>query len=215
MYSQPRDATYRSVKLICVGVSPLTPTPTATATPTQGLWVANFGGNVTEYGLPLGGIAATAPTIDIFGANTMLFDSTGIAVGSDGDIYVTDETNGMGGTGDIIVFGKSSNGNASPGHEITGIDTELDHPDGIAVDALNQNVYVANASGGSCTSPWGSLFTRPPAAAIFRTAALSNAPVPATTIPCSMCRPALRWTPRIISMSRTRGAPLPSMRRAP
>jgi hypothetical protein len=117
------------------------------------LWVANFGGNVTEYGPPLGGIAAIAPNIDIFGANTMLFDSTGIAVGSDGDIYVSDETNGMGDTGDIIVFGKSSNGNASPGHEITGIDTELDHPDGIALDGLSENIYVANASGGSCTSP--------------------------------------------------------------
>jgi sugar lactone lactonase YvrE len=82
-----------------------------------------------------------APTATISGSKTKLTSPYGIALDSSGKIYVADNA------GSVFVYPKlgSSTGtlNEAPTDTITGVDTGLINPYGIALDA-SDNIYVAD-----------------------------------------------------------------------
>jgi hypothetical protein len=51
------------------------------------------------------------------------------------------------GTNSVTVYPERSNGNVAPVATISGSNTSMNHPEGVAVDA-GHNIYVANAQGG-------------------------------------------------------------------
>ena len=71
----------------------------------------------------------------------------GIALGSAGNIYVTNYSNGP---GTITVYAAGASGNVMPTATIAGSNTGLDGPRGIALDDAG-NIYVANYFGDSIT----------------------------------------------------------------
>jgi sugar lactone lactonase YvrE len=84
-----------------------------------------------------------APIANISGSNTGLAVPDGIAVDSSGSIYVANKpSSGTAGSG-IVVFASGSHGNATPIARITGSNTDLADPVGIALDQ-SANIYVAN-----------------------------------------------------------------------
>ncbi len=87
-----------------------------------------------------------APIRTIAGANTALFDPTGVAVDSQGDAYVSN----IGSYNDSIppsvtVYPANANGNVAPIRTIAGSNTGLGLPWGLTLDAA-QNIYVSNAT---------------------------------------------------------------------
>jgi sugar lactone lactonase YvrE len=109
-------------------------------------------GSITVYG-PLGastGILDEAPISVVAGSNTLLDNPTGIALNSQGDIYVANELRvpvkysesfdrGM-----LTVYRAGSSGNIAPIATIRGAATGLALPVGIALDRSSGNIYVAN-----------------------------------------------------------------------
>lgn len=103
-------------------------------------------GVITVYSA--GSNGNVAPTATIFGAATGLFNPLGIALDSEGNIYVS---NGEGqfsfGTvtvtleASITVYSAGSTGNVAPIRTITGNDTGLYYPQGIALDSSG-NLYT-------------------------------------------------------------------------
>ncbi len=91
-------------------------------------------GNVT----PIAGIAGTA-TSDKTGFNY----PSGLALDSNYNLYVTNDGSVAGGEDSVTIYASGSNGNVAPTATITGPDTQLDLPSGIAVDTSG-NIYVAN-----------------------------------------------------------------------
>ena len=86
-----------------------------------------------------------APSATIAGANTELSFPRGIALDSNGNIYVANSTGGLGKIGSVTIYPAGSNGDVTPSATIFGsINTELNEPDGIAVDS-HGNIYVSNA----------------------------------------------------------------------
>jgi hypothetical protein len=117
----------------------------------------NFGadyapGTVTVY--PAGSNGDVAPIATINGSATGLIDPIGVALDSNGNIYV-----GNGGlsfyTGSgeftykpsITVYPARSNGNAAPMATITGDNTGLDDPRALALDS-SENLYVTTPGEG-------------------------------------------------------------------
>jgi len=111
----------------------------------------NRKGSIKVYP-PLGtstGILNEAPIADIAGSKTRLDDPSGIALDSQGNIYVA---NSLGGPvvrhesydrGKVTVYPAGSNGNIAPIATISGAATGLSYPAGIALDSSG-NIYVAN-----------------------------------------------------------------------
>jgi sugar lactone lactonase YvrE len=121
-------------------------------------------GSITVYP-PLAtgtGILNEAPVALIAGSKTLLDDPTGIAVDSDGNTYVANESGGpvvrheRNDRGKVTVYPAGSDGNIAPIATISGSGTGLSYPIGIALDS-NGNIYVANANtantGSNSTGP--------------------------------------------------------------
>jgi hypothetical protein len=108
--------------------------------------------SVTSY--PLTGQGNIRPTVNINGSNPSLSQPTGIAFDSKGNIYVANKTGGVSGNGSVTEYAAGSNGNAMPIATISGPDTGLSDPQGIALDA-GGNIYVANSIGGPAVASGG------------------------------------------------------------
>src|SRR5208337_4793733 len=85
------------------------------------------------------------PIATISGPGTGLHGPQGVAVDSNGKIYVAN-----GGDNTLTVYASGSNGDAKPVATISGPDTGLSGPASIALDS-NGNIYVANFGFGSVT----------------------------------------------------------------
>jgi len=115
------------------------------------IFVTNFAANTvlktgdSVTGYPVNGNGDIAPSIDINGSNPSISGPAAIAVDSKGNIYVANETGGLSGNGSVTEYAAGSNGNATPSANISGPDTGLSQPVGIALDAEG-NIYVANQS---------------------------------------------------------------------
>jgi sugar lactone lactonase YvrE len=115
----------------------------------------NGTGSITVYPpLETGtGILNEAPTALIEGSKTLLEVPFGVALDSQGNIYVANAASGRGGRherydrGSITVYPAGSNGNVAPIATISGAGTGLAEPIGIALDS-SRNIYVANAYNG-------------------------------------------------------------------
>ena len=106
------------------------------------------GGYVTVYAAGSSGNAAptgTIPTGGIIGSNTGLNGPSGIALGPDDKIYVT---NSNGNT--ITVYSPGASGNVTPLATISGAATGLNDPLAIAVDTSGK-IFVANGLSDSLT----------------------------------------------------------------
>jgi len=128
-------------------------------------------GNITVYP-PLAtatGILNEAPVATIGGSKTLLDDPAGVAVDSDGNLYVA---NAQGNPfaakknvekGSVTVYRAGSNGNVAPIANISGSKTGLSYPLGIALDSSG-NIYVTNTyTGNTRGSPPNSSITVYPA----------------------------------------------------
>jgi sugar lactone lactonase YvrE len=125
--------------------------PAAIALDTSGnIYVANDGSEdggadtVTVY--PAGSKGNVAPSATVSGSNTGLDDPQGIALDTSGNIYVTNDGSSSGVADTVTLYPAGSDGNVAPSATVSGFNTGLDNPQGIALDASG-NIYVAN--GGS------------------------------------------------------------------
>src|SRR5207245_6458234 len=108
--------------------------------------VANYyGSSITVYAPGASGNAS--PSTTIAGSNTGLSWPWGIARDAVGNLYVVNSWSSSGSTS-ITVYAPGASGNATPSATITGNNTGLSSPHGIALDAAGR-LYVAN--GGSNT----------------------------------------------------------------
>jgi sugar lactone lactonase YvrE len=139
------------------------PAPTPTPSPLASVlsvYVANSGNNsITVTAITSGG-GDEAPRASIAGSNTGLSQPNGIALDSKGKIYVANsDANAAGAPPSITVYAANpsatdSLGNPSPTLNeaplatITGSNTGLAEPTGVAVDAAGR-IYVTNAVGGA------------------------------------------------------------------
>jgi sugar lactone lactonase YvrE len=99
------------------------------------------------------GLLNEAPTTTISTTMTTgLSFPQGIALDSSGNIYVTEcpncYTGGRGSPG-VYVYPAGSNANIAPSTIITGSSTDLESPQGIALDSSG-NIYVADSGDGAC-----------------------------------------------------------------
>lgn len=103
-----------------------------------GIYVVNYDspsrpapGSVTVY--PAGANGNVAPLRTISGSNTGLFGSLGIARAAGGNIHVANQQGGVGRLGSVTVYASGANGNVAPIRTISGSQTRLSHPAGVAV----------------------------------------------------------------------------------
>jgi hypothetical protein len=122
--------------------------PTAIALDSSGkLYVANSGtqnggaDTVTVY--PAGSNGNAQPSATISGAGTGLVTPWGVALDSSGNIYVANDGSSVGQLDSVTVYPAGSNGNVQPSATISGANTGLNSPGGIAVD-LSGYIYVTN-----------------------------------------------------------------------
>ncbi len=93
---------------------------------------------------PSGSNGNVRPRVTIGGADSEIQNPYGIAVGSNGNLFVAESfTHDM---GRVLVFPAGSKGNAKPSVAIEGPDTGLYAPTAVALDS-NGNLYVANNEG--------------------------------------------------------------------
>jgi sugar lactone lactonase YvrE len=110
------------------------------------IYVIDQGGRPVEQKVLVyakGASGNVAPIATIVGSNTGLFGPSGIAVDEARRIYVANRGHFRSGPNSITVYAPGANGNASPIATITGPNTQLGEPMGIAVDA-DGTIFVAN-----------------------------------------------------------------------
>jgi hypothetical protein len=121
--------------------------PTAIALDSTGdIYVANEGtpddpGSITIY--RSGSNGDVAPIARIAGTKTGLISPDGVAVDSDGYIYVSNDSNEAKVPDSITVYSSGSTGNSIPVRVISGPATKLASPGGIAVDSSG-NIFVTS-----------------------------------------------------------------------
>ncbi len=113
------------------------------------IWVANASGSIAEYAASSKG--NVPPIATISGSNTGLTVPGGVVVDPSGNIWVTNEPE-AGSLASIIEFAAGSNGNVSPVLTISGGNTGLNYPGGIAIEA-NGNIWAVNQSQGPPNCP--------------------------------------------------------------
>jgi hypothetical protein len=119
----------------------------------ENIYVANDTGGSSEFGsvtiYPAGSDGDVAPSVTIAGGKTGFDYPTGIALDSSGNIYVANCGEDCGGlnASNVEVFAAGGSGNIAPTATITGGNTGLADPFGIALDS-GGNIYVANELGG-------------------------------------------------------------------
>jgi sugar lactone lactonase YvrE len=106
-----------------------------------------------------GSNANSAPIAVISGNNTGLVQPQGIALDSSRNIYVVDCGDcsaGESGNPSVFVYPAGSNGNISPSATITGTNTGLGIPAGIAIDSSNRIYVIEEESSSVLVYPAGS-----------------------------------------------------------
>ncbi|HUO05185.1 MAG TPA: hypothetical protein VMU16_08310 [Candidatus Binataceae bacterium] len=96
---------------------------------------------------PAGSSGNVAPSAIIVGTATGLASPDGIVLDTTGKIYVCNSTGGKSSHGSVTIYPSGSSGNAAPTATITGTNTGLKTPQGIALGATG-NIFVANQVGG-------------------------------------------------------------------
>ncbi len=103
------------------------------------------------------GILNEAPIAAIAGSKTRLDSPAGIALDSQGNIYVANDLGGPVVAGEcydkgtVTVYPAGSHGNVAPIATISGAETELAYPIGIALDS-GGNIYVGNSDTANTSS---------------------------------------------------------------
>lgn len=133
-------------------------------TPKGKLYVANFTGKSVNVYAP-GANGNVAPVQEITGEDTGMQRATGVAVDVKGRIYVSSVQFGSPAGCCITVYAKNATGDAAPIRTISGAQTGLTAPDGIALDA-HDNIYVTQFPPGVST----------PSVAVFKAGANGNVP---------------------------------------
>lgn len=106
--------------------------------------------SVTVYAS--GSTGNASPIRTITGSNTLLDDPIDIAVDNHGRTYVANYGNGSTAIGTVTVYAAGATGNATPVQTISGSNSKIQGPDGIALDPLNGDIYVSNTDFGSSFS---------------------------------------------------------------
>jgi sugar lactone lactonase YvrE len=111
------------------------------------LLVANAEANsITVYPPHASGNVTPAATLS--GPNTALNHPSGLALAPNGDVLVANGSNGAAPA--ITEYGPAAHGNSAPIATISGSNTGLDFPDGLAL-APNGDLFVANSGNGTIT----------------------------------------------------------------
>ena len=130
------------------------------------IYVANsaygqFPGSITVYNAGANG--NVSPIQEITGSNTGIYGSSGVAVDSDRNIYVASLSGNAKletamsdsfSSGSVTVYAAGATGNVAPVRKISGPNTALEVPFGVALDS-DRNIYVANYIGGITAYPAG------------------------------------------------------------
>jgi sugar lactone lactonase YvrE len=137
------DATFGNVASLVTNPNLLNPTGIAFDS-AGNIYVADTGNDtITVYAA--GASGAPNPIATIAGSNTGLSAPSGLALDSSGNIYVANCGTCEATSDSITVYPAGSNGNVTPTAVISGTNTGLNIPGGIALDA-NRNIYVTNGS---------------------------------------------------------------------
>ena len=113
------------------------------------LYVANFyGSTVTTYAPTAKGNAK--PLHTIAGSKTGLNGPYGVAVDASHNVSVVNTNGGSAFTGSVTVYAAGAYGNVAPTRTISGSNTGLFYPFGIALDS-STNIYITNYNGQSVT----------------------------------------------------------------
>ncbi|MGH7812689.1 MAG: SBBP repeat-containing protein [Candidatus Binataceae bacterium] len=127
------------------------------------LYVINYGGaSVSVYSMAQWQAGGNqTPIAMISGPKTKLAGALGIAVDSaSGDVYVANSAGGTSFSGSITMYKNSTivaGGNKPPDAIITGSNTNLYSPQGVAIDPNTGNIFVANLGGPIGTNGDGSV----------------------------------------------------------
>ncbi len=111
------------------------------------IWVANIGGNSVEM-FRANQTGNVPPTNVISGSNTLLSRPQGIAFDSFGRLYVA-INNPTGALDAVLIFSAPLNGNIAPSNILCGVNTGVNNPTGIAVNAQGTLFVVSSAFGGT------------------------------------------------------------------